>query len=129
MFIKIDPSSGVPIYLQIIQEMKLNIAGGILAPGDKLPSVRNLAIELRVNPNTVSKAYNELEREGMIFTRRGEGTFISERMQDIKSISQLDMLREKINESVEIARKFDIAREQVHILVDESFDNLIHKGV
>jgi len=67
-----------PIYLQIMEMIKKAIVRGDLNPGDKLPSVREMAIMLKVNPNTVQRAYQELEREGITFTRRGQGNFVSE---------------------------------------------------
>ena len=77
MFINIDPSSGLPIYLQIAQQMKTAVAMGRLQPEDPLPSVRQLAVELAVNPNTVARAYLDLEIEGVIYKRQGAGTFVS----------------------------------------------------
>ncbi len=77
MFISIDPSSGLPIYLQIAQQIKTAVAMGRLQPEDPLPSVRQLAVELAVNPNTVARAYLDLEYEGIIYKRQGAGTFVS----------------------------------------------------
>ncbi len=77
MFISIDPSSGLPIYLQIAQQIKTSLAMGRLHPEDPLPSVRQLAVELAVNPNTVARAYLDLEIEGVIYKRQGAGTFVS----------------------------------------------------
>lgn len=73
----IDPSTAVPIYLQIIDQIRAAIAEGTLAPGDPLPSIRRLANELQVSPNTVVQAYRELEREGIAYVQRGQGTFVS----------------------------------------------------
>lgn len=77
MWFHVDTSSGVPIYLQIVNQVKRATASGLLAEGDQMPSVRDLAVQLTVNPNTVAKAYQELEREGVIKTSRGRGTFIA----------------------------------------------------
>lgn len=77
MFINIDPSSGLPIYIQIAQQIKTAVAMGRLHPEDPLPSVRQLAVELAVNPNTVARAYLDLEIEGVIYKRQGAGTFVS----------------------------------------------------
>jgi len=77
IIINIDPRSSTPIYEQIISGVKELIMTGILSPGDKLLSVRELAATLTTNPNTVSKAYNELERLKIIETLRGRGTFVS----------------------------------------------------
>ncbi len=68
--------SGVPVYLQIVQQVKVAAAGGTLRPGDALPSVRSLAEELRINRNTAARAYAELESEGVIETRQGSGCFL-----------------------------------------------------
>ena len=78
MFLKLDPGSGVPIYRQIMDGVRYSVAGGTLATGDRLPSVRDLATSLGVNPTTIQKAYGELEHLGVIETRRGQGTFVAE---------------------------------------------------
>lgn len=75
--ISIDPKSGVPFYRQIIDQILLSIAGGNLRAGDRLPTVRQLAIDLAVNPNTVSRAYRELEIREVVTTQRGTGTFVA----------------------------------------------------
>lgn len=79
MLININPSDGTPIFIQIKDQIKNLIAGGILQTGDKLPSVRELSRELTVNPNTISKAYRELENEGILEKERGVGMFVAER--------------------------------------------------
>ena len=75
MLLRLDSESGVPFYQQVVQQVKRLIASGALAPGDRLPTVRELAAELVLNPNTVARAYQDLEREGVVETRRGQGTF------------------------------------------------------
>jgi GntR family transcriptional regulator len=74
--IELNPKSGVPIYRQIQDQIRYGIASGLLVPGEQLPTVRALAVELSVNPNTVIKAYTELEREGVLTTEQGSGTFV-----------------------------------------------------
>lgn len=76
--ININPTSGKPLYEQIVDSFKSNFAKGYLKPGDEIPSVRKLAMELSVTPNTVAKAYQELERDKIIVTIRGKGTYISQ---------------------------------------------------
>ena len=78
---KIDMRSRTPIYEQIIDSIKELVVKGVLIPGERLPSVRDMAKEMTLNPNTVQKAYQELERQGIISTLRGKGTFISEDIQ------------------------------------------------
>lgn len=77
MWLRIDPQSGVPIYRQIADQVAQAVAGGFLAEGDRLPAVRELAVELAVNPGTVVKAYEELARAGVIVQPRGLGTFVA----------------------------------------------------
>jgi GntR family transcriptional regulator len=72
----VDPRSGVPLYLQLIEQIKRAVALGTLAPGEQLPTVKALALELTVNPNTVARVYRELERDGVIDTSPGRGSFI-----------------------------------------------------
>src|SRR3984957_8464613 len=73
----LDPKSGVPIYRQIQDQIRYGIGSGKLLPGEQLPTVRALAVELSVNPNTVIKAYTELERSGVLTTEQGSGTFVA----------------------------------------------------
>lgn len=72
----VDPGSGVPIYLQIIAQIKRSVALGVLAAGEQLPTVKQLAVDLTINPNTVARAYRELERDAVIETAAGRGSFV-----------------------------------------------------
>src|SRR5437660_11266785 len=74
---RLDSKSGVPIYRQIQDQIRLGVASGLLSPGEQLPTIRALSVELSVNPNTVIKAYSELERAGILTTEQGSGTFIA----------------------------------------------------
>jgi len=76
---RLDGHSGVPVYRQLIDQVQGAIAGGVLKPGDQLPTVRLVAVELAINPNTVSRAYREMEIRGIVDTQQGTGTFIAER--------------------------------------------------
>jgi GntR family transcriptional regulator len=74
---RLDPHSGVPVYRQIIEQVTLAVAGGGLQPGEQLPTVRQVAAELSINPNTVMRAYREMEIRGLLATRQGMGTFVA----------------------------------------------------
>ena len=76
--IRLDPRSSDPIYLQVVEQIKHLITVGQLKPADQLPTVRQLAVELRVNPNTVARAYTQLAEEGVISTQQGRGTYVLE---------------------------------------------------
>jgi GntR family transcriptional regulator len=78
MNLEIDFRSGIPIYLQVVERIKDRLAGGQLKPGDQLPTVRSLALDLRVNFNTVARAYRLLDEAGIISTQQGRGTYIME---------------------------------------------------
>src|ERR1700719_858164 len=88
--LKLDLHSGVPVYRQIIDQVRGGMASGTLAAGDQLPTVRQLAVDLEINPNTVMRAYRELELGGMLETHQGTGTFISD-----KKISRNNAERER----------------------------------
>jgi GntR family transcriptional regulator len=97
MFISIDARSPLSIWEQIVFHTKENIAKGILSKGEKLPSVRDLATTLVINPNTVSRAYQELERQGIIETIRGKGTFVSEEYSPAPSAETIDKLKIRLH--------------------------------
>ncbi len=93
--IQLDLKSGVPFYRQIIDQVKSAIATGRVAPGDRLPTVRQLAVDLSVNPNTVSRAYTELELTGLVETQMGSGTFVGQ-----KQVQQDDVERRRILDQI-----------------------------
>jgi len=98
MKISIAPQKGLSIYYQIVEQIKHYIAVGALKRGEQLPTVRQLAVDLKVNPNTVSRAYFELEREGLIKTRQGIGTFVDK--------DQTAISLERMNELEQHCRNF-----------------------
>jgi GntR family transcriptional regulator len=93
--IHIDLKSGVPFYRQIIDQVRAAIATGSLEPGDRLPTVRQLAVDLSINPNTVSRAYTELELTGLVETQMGSGTYVGQR-----PVEQDDVERRRILEQL-----------------------------
>lgn len=93
MWFHVDPTSGVPIYLQIVEQIRSAAATGVLQEGEALPSVRELAVELAINPNTVARAYRELQRDGVISVTRGSGTRVSPRPPSITEAEAATRLR------------------------------------
>jgi len=98
--INIDARSSKPIYEQIVDEIKENILKGILQPGDKLPSVRELSSLITANPNTVARAYTELERQRVIETIRGRGTYIASEYKPRMDMDKMARLREEIKKII-----------------------------
>ena len=90
----LDPKSGVPYYKQIILQIEMAIADNRLTQGDQLPTVRSLAVDLQINPNTVARAYNELEIRGIVNTQQGTGTFISDKQVKIDDVEKERILAE-----------------------------------
>ena len=88
----LDPKSGVPFYKQVILQIEMAIADGRLTSGEQLPTVRALAVELSINPNTVARAYNELEIRGIVTTQQGTGTFISDKKVELDEIKREKVL-------------------------------------
>ena len=100
---KLDPKTGSPFYRQIIDQIKFGIATGNLKTGEQLPTVRSLAVELKVNLNTVAKAYKELEIQNVLETQQGTGTFISDIKVQIPAKDKANKLKEICNEFSSIA--------------------------
>jgi GntR family transcriptional regulator len=95
----LDPANGVPIYRQIIQQIEYAILSERMRPGDRLPTIRSLAVELKTNPNTIAKAYGELEIRGILATQVGSGTYVSDRAPLLgEAVSAEEGLNRKIRE-------------------------------
>jgi GntR family transcriptional regulator len=109
----IDAKSGVPLYRQIIEQVKFAIARGDLEPGDQLPTVRQLAVDISINPNTVIRAYRELEIEGLLATQQGSGTFVSENQPEIDAVEQQRMLDQIITELMARASGYGFSLDEV----------------
>lgn len=117
--IQIDPRSPTPIYEQIIQQFKELCFKGLLKQGDKLPSVRELSTMVIANPNTVSKAYKELERQGIIETLRGRGTFVSEKAKKTLDEGKMEMIKEQLKSLIIDAFYAGVDFKDVHHWIDE----------
>src|SRR5215212_3679166 len=118
MNIHISSADGVPIYLQIVNQVKYLVAAGRLAPGDEMPPIRVLAEQLLVNPNTVARAYRELEAAGLVEKRRTAGTYVSDQGSPLARKERLRILTDRIDALLAEARQMDIAFEDVVKLVE-----------
>jgi GntR family transcriptional regulator len=128
MIFTINASSGQPIYLQLMQQVRHMIETGILQAGDSLPSVRTLAQELVISPNTVVKAYTELQHEGLLELRHGSGAYISGRRTKRPRTDRLRQAQERVRELVEKLQKDGVSEEEIHRMVEaELFYTSIHE--
>ncbi len=109
----IDPASHVPIYLQIADGVRAAVAAGVYRPGDVLPSLRAMAVQVHVNPNTVQRAYDELEREGLIYSQRGRGLFVAERGTASAQSLAGDGVRRALDEAIRAAQTAGMNARQV----------------
>jgi GntR family transcriptional regulator len=110
---RIDNKSGVPFYRQIIEQVKFAIARGDLRPGDQLPTVRQLAVDLSINPNTVIRAYRELELGGVLETHQGSGTFVGQTKPDVDELERQRMLDQIITELLARASGYGFSVQEV----------------
>ena len=113
MRFQIDTKSGVPFYRQIIDQVQFAIANGRLSHGDRLPTVRQLAVELKINPNTVARAYQELEIKGVVSTQMGTGTFIGDEKVEISEVERKRMLDQICTELLSRASAYGFTLEEV----------------
>lgn len=129
LHLQLDERSGVPVYRQMMDQVKYYVAGGTLRPGDQLPSIRELAAALTVNPTTVVKAYTELEREGVIEMRHGKGAFIAGRARAWSVEEQDHALRRAARQLVVEAAQLGVAAPRVREVVDEELRGLAGMAV
>jgi GntR family transcriptional regulator len=118
MQIHLTTADGVPIYLQIVAQIKYLVASGRLAPGDELPPIRGLAEQLLVNPNTVARAYRELETAGVVEKRRTAGTYISEQGSPLARRERMKILTDRVDALLAEARQMDVAFEDLMKLAE-----------
>ena len=118
LLLKPNPSSGVPIYLQLIEQVKHAIETGAVRPGEQLPSIRPLAEELVINPNTVAKAYRELAHEGVIELRQGAGAFVSDKAPGRDDAEKLKAAKVLVAQGIERLRGRGITDEEIRRLVE-----------
>jgi|SRR5277367_6228333 len=119
MQLHVSTGDGVPIYLQIANQVKYLIASGRLEPGNEIPPIRVLARQLLINPNTVARAYLELEREGVVQKRHGSGTFISENGSPLARKQRLKIISERVDALLAEARHLEVEPKELLQLIEE----------
>ena len=128
MLFRPNPSSGVPIYLQLMEQVKHSIETGALRPGEQLPGIRPLAEELVINPNTVAKAYRELEHEGVIELRHGAGAFVSANARAKQLTDKLRAGQAIVVAAVERLRGRGVTDEEIRRLFEAELAGLRRTG-
>ena len=128
MWLEINPRSSTPIYQQVVDGVKELVARGILIPGERMPTVRELAVELSLNPNTIAKVYQRLEQEGIIETMRSRGTFVAGRMKVLNMEAAEQQLASLVERVLVEAYHLGLNREDIKQLFEESLDNWEKRG-
>ena len=128
MLLHVNASSGVPIYLQIEMQVKNAVAAGALQQGDTLPSVRKLAAQLRINPNTVARSYQNLERDGLIRTVAGGGTYVADGVPGLLKSEKVRRLRPHARQVAVEGAQLRLTPEEILKIVKEELESLGEKG-
>jgi len=113
MDIIIDLADGVPIYRQIVNQVKYLVASGLLRPGEELPPIRTLALQLKVTPNTIVKAYDELESSGVVHKRQGSGTFVSEARPQMARRERQRIIEQRIDALLAEAHQLNFSADDI----------------
>ena len=124
MLLHLNPASGVPIYLQIETQVKHYIAAGALAPGDALPSVRKVAADMRINPNTVARAYQNLERDGLLRSVPGGRTYVAENPGGLLKSEKIRRLRPYARQIAVEGTQLRLEPQEIVNLVQQELDAL-----
>jgi GntR family transcriptional regulator len=125
MQIRISPNDGVPIYQQVVNQIKYLVAAGRLSAGDELPPIRTLAEKLVVNPNTIARAYRELEIAGIVEKRRTAGTYVADQGSPLARRERMKILTERIDQLMAEAMHMNVPVDDVKRLVDQRYSHLL----
>jgi GntR family transcriptional regulator len=128
MLIELNFKSGLPVYLQVVEQIKAAAASGALRPGEALPSIRPLAEQLRINRNTVSRAYAELESQGVIETLPGRGCFLKENHSPFRKEVRLKMVAEAVDNAVVQAHHLQVEEKDFLNLVRDRLESFREKN-
>jgi len=121
--VNIDPRSHIPIYLQIADGIREAVAAGIYRTGESLPSLRAMAVDIQVNPNTVQRAYDELAREGLIHARRGKGLFVTEEGTASARTRAQQVVRRAFEQGIRKGRAAGLPRKEVRTIFEASLND------
>lgn len=128
MFLQVDHNSGVPISAQLINQIKYRVLSGRLKPGEQIPSVRALAAELKLNPTTVARVYQQLEAEEIIYTQQGRGTFIARRRSALTEPEKKERLLNDIRALVMECTRIGLDYHDLIALIEKEIKAIQRKG-
>lgn len=128
MDLRVSPSSGVPIYLQLMAQIKHAADIGAIREGEQLPTIRKVAEELAMNPNTVARAYRELEHEGIIEVRHGSGAFVAETRASTAKIAQIRKAAEVLRHAIESATELGLSESELRRVFEDELSRLQDKA-
>jgi GntR family transcriptional regulator len=124
VYLNIDQNSGTPVYIQITEQIKKAISIGVFEIGKPIPTIREIAIQLRINPNTVAKAIKELEREGILKTFVGKGSFVTENSLNITKKDQEGQALQLIEQFIKDVKWLNVDKDLVINMIQENWDKL-----
>ena len=125
---EIDPRSHVPIYLQIVDGIRTAVAAGVFLPGEAIPTLKAMSLRAHVNPNTVQKAYDELAREGVIYSQRGKGLFVAENGKAAAQASASEAVKRTFREGVRSGRSAGMSMKEIRGLFATALKESSKKG-
>jgi len=128
MYISVDPKSSLPLYVQVKDQLSLAVATGALQPGDQLPTVRDLAARLRVNPNTIARVYRELQAEGLLSSRQGSGTFVSEEAVALSLQEGREIVLQRLREAAAMGLSLRLDARALRQLFEEALEQAADRG-
>jgi GntR family transcriptional regulator len=128
MNLRINFSSGVPIYLQLMEQIKHAVETGAIRAGEQLPTIRKIAEELTMNPNTVARAYRELEREGIVEVRHGLGVFVARLQSSATKTAEIRQAGEVLRSAMEEGMALDLSEAELRRVFEEELSRLQEKA-
>lgn len=126
--VKINPRSHIPIYMQIVDGIRTAVAAGVFLPGEAIPTLKAMSLKAHVNPNTVQKAYDELAREGVIYSQRGKGLFVAENGKTAAQASARAAVQRAVSEGVRSGRAAGMSVKEIRSLFAAALEESSRKG-
>lgn len=128
LVLRIDPRSHIPIYLQIVDGIRTAVAAGVFLPGEAIPTLKAMSLKAHVNPNTVQKAYDELAREGVIYSQRGKGLFVAENGKAAAQTSAREAVQRAFLEGVRSGRSAGMSLKEIRSVFTAALEESSKKG-